>query len=106
MRGIRLGWKLAVAGTDALALLTSTYLIGISRIQAAIVDFRLKSFPAFLHTVPAANLSDQHLRHRYNKLQSVSELSSPNHIPLAPPLLQTTQTPTSTPPHKRSPSDH
>src|SRR5258707_766173 len=36
MRAIRFGWKLAVAGTAALALLTSTYLISTSRIQAGI----------------------------------------------------------------------
>src|SRR5260370_4944430 len=105
MRAIRLGWKLAVAGTAALALLTSTYLIGISRIQAAIVDFRLKSFAAFLDTVQAANLSDQQLRDRYKKIQSVVEVSSANQIPVDPALLQMTQTAISSSLKKRSPSE-
>ena len=104
-RVLRLGWKLALACTATLAILTSTYLIGIPGIQAAIVDFRLRSFATFFDTVQAANLSDEQLRDHYKKIQSVVRVSSENQIPVDPVLLQKAQTAISTSLKERSLSD-
>jgi hypothetical protein len=101
-RVIQLDWKLAVAGTAGLVLLASAYLTGISGIQAAIVDFRLKSFA---QTVQAANLSDQQLFGRYKKIQSMVAVSSANQIPVDPGLLDKVQTAVSSSLKERSPSD-
>jgi len=91
-RVIRLGWKLAVAGTAALALLISTYVIGTSGILAAVVDFRLKSFATFLSAVQAANITDEQLRARYQKIEFVVSTSSANRIPVDPVALRMAQT--------------
>lgn len=89
---IQFGWKLAVAGTVAAALLVSMYQINIPELQAAIIDLKLKSFATSLDTVKAANLSDNQLRSRYQRIESIVGTSSTNQIPVDPNLLQQTQT--------------
>jgi hypothetical protein len=78
--------------------------IDIPKMQAAIVDFRIKSFAAFLDTVQAANLSDAEIRDRYKKIDSVVSVSSKNKIPVDPKVLQDAQTAIASS-LKRSPSE-
>jgi len=79
--------------------------IGISSLQAAIIDFRLESLATLLDTVQAANPTDQKLRARYQKIQSIVGTSSTYQIQVDPSIIEKTQTAVSRSLKGRSPSD-
>lgn len=88
--GPSLSLSLRFAGAAAVMLLM---FMGSSRpaeMQAAIVNFRLKSFAEFL-TVKAASVSDQQLQARFQKIESIVGASSTNQIPVDLGILQRTQ---------------
>jgi hypothetical protein len=101
----RLTFRSGLAGVAGLLVIAAMTGVDISRMQAAIVDFRLRSLAAFLDTVQAANLSDQEIRDRYRKIESVVSASSKNQIPVDPRVLQTAQTAIRSSLKERSPSE-
>jgi hypothetical protein len=84
-----LSLRLGLASTVVLVLIAQ---INIPKMQAAIVDFRLRSLATWLDTVQAANLSDYQIRSQYQKIESIVNTSSTNQMPVNPNLLQKAQT--------------
>lgn len=85
---LRLSLRLGLAAAGALALVTAMAKTDIPKMQAAIVDFRLKSF---IDTVQASTLSDERLRSHLKTVESVVGASSTNRIPVDPNVLDQAQ---------------
>jgi hypothetical protein len=97
--------RFGLAGAAGLVLMAAMVKIDVPKMQAAMIDFRLKTFATFLNTVQAANLSEQQLRDRYKKIESIAAVASTNQIPVDPNVLQKAQTAISTSLRQRSPSE-
>jgi hypothetical protein len=89
--GIRINARLAFAGAAGIVFLFVAARINIPKMQAAVADFRLKSFATRLDTVQAKDLTDQQVQARFRKIESIVNVSSDSKIPVDPEILKQTQ---------------
>lgn len=83
--------QLGIGGLIAIAVFFLMYRANIPELQAQIAGFRLKSLVQFLDTIQAADLSDDQIRNRYQRIGSIVDKSSKEEIPLDTKVLQSTQ---------------
>jgi hypothetical protein len=89
----RFGLRLAWAGVLAAAFVGYSYIKGIPKMQAAIIDLRLERLTTPLPTVYAAfRPPDQLVQTRVQTINSIVETSSRNQIPVDPALLTKART--------------
>jgi hypothetical protein len=89
-RTFRFNWWLCVAATAATAIVLALYQ-NRPRLQALVVDHKLRSFISFFSTVQAANLPDEEIEERYQKLDSILARSASGQVPVDPSILQKAQ---------------